>query len=607
MSNMAPYRLKLITKRVLLIVLIVGALNIFFFLGDLKSALFHGHLGRNIAARERAAIRNTISRVDRTVASDAFFNALFSQLEAAAPVKREFDWKYTRVGGCDIGDVGVDTANRDTRLSYENLARCLELPEKNYMSLKNSHAKFVDYVNKIDTSSKTLDIIYPTKRGIVTVGGGRYTLLSYLMIQMVRRSGSKLPIEVVIPPNDGPEEDFCRNIQQYNARCVLFEDRLPQKLIDSLKLKTYQVKGLALLLSSFQEFVFIDSDNMPLKNVDKVFEYDVYKDNKMVVWPDIWRRVTSPSLYEIVGLPVDLSARVRNGGDDISPVTRYDKSYSSLAENKANKPMHDFFATLPDPTTESGQMIVNKRTHLKSLLLAFYYNVYGPEYYYQLLSQGTSGQGDKETFILAAHVLHQSYYQVKKILGFTGYHDPTQETGGMYNGAGLLQFDPQQDYAYYLQLKEEVNAHFEKYSKYDENYSIKKTFYQNMIDRIGDEPREILFLHASFHKYDPWDLYVTGKLVHPGGQQFRAYPCASPTFGGFDVELFLWGHVEKLVCSNKPLEMHYVQKLQQDPSLYSAVCQWTKDRLHHLLETHDEYVSYKDTKKCVNIKKVVEM
>lgn len=88
MSNMAPYRLKLITKRVLLIVLIVGALNIFFFLGDLKSALFLGHLGRNIAARERAAILNTISRVDRTVASDAFFNALFSQLEAAAPVKR---------------------------------------------------------------------------------------------------------------------------------------------------------------------------------------------------------------------------------------------------------------------------------------------------------------------------------------------------------------------------------------------------------------------------------------------------------------------------------------------------------------------------------------
>ncbi|KAK7679537.1 Golgi alpha-1,2- mannosyltransferase [Cerrena zonata] len=43
-----------------------------------------------------------------------------------------------------------------------------------------------------------------------------------------------------------------------------------------------------------------------------------------------------------------------------------------------------------------------------------YYNYYGPDYYYPLLSQGAAGEGDKETFIAAAHKLKLPYYQVKE-------------------------------------------------------------------------------------------------------------------------------------------------------------------------------------------------
>lgn len=605
---MGIYRPRAAIRRLFLVVLIVVVLNVtVFFHEPTKNYIvdtYHGAL--DTSRPDSQSSLPSAPKLDRTDASDEFFKTLFAQLEGAAPMKREFGWGDIKAKECDMGDVGFDSNGRDERLSYDNLAKCLQLPESNYNSLKNGHEKFVKYLSTVDTSASQLEQIYATKRGIVTVGGRRYSLLSYLMINMVRRSGSKLPIEVVIPPDDEPETEFCESILQFNARCIYFKDRLPTSLLANLSVKSYQVKGIALLLSSFQEFVFIDSDNMPLKNIDEVFDYNVFRDHGMVIWPDIWRRMTSPQFYQLAEVPIDFTKRVRNAGDELSPVSRYDKLENTVSENKAKVPMHDFLGTLPDPTTESGQMIVNKKTHLKMLLLALYYNQYGPEYYYQLFSQGTSGQGDKETFAMAAHILKEPFYQVKKTFGFAAYMDP-REGKSEFQGAGLLQHDPEQDYRYWNILKTEIEGQQEKYGTFDEDYHIKKTFYDKMLGKVGDQPREHLFLHASYHKYDPWNLYNEKNLMHSDGKQFRAYPCSSTAFKGFDVELFLWEIVNKIVCSENPVKMAYIDKLKEDTDKFKAVCQFTKDRVNHLNETHDEYVSYmgatSNEKHCVDIKR----
>lgn len=41
-----------------------------------------------------------------------------------------------------------------------------------------------------------------------------------------------------------------------------------------------------------------------------------------------------------------------------------------------------------------------------------YYQLYGPSIYYPLLSQGTLGQGEKETYVAAAMALNMSFYQI---------------------------------------------------------------------------------------------------------------------------------------------------------------------------------------------------
>ncbi|CDO93271.1 unnamed protein product [Kluyveromyces dobzhanskii CBS 2104] len=607
---MPAYRPRAAMRRLFLVVLVVVVFNVtIFFHEPTKNYIVDTYYGALETTRpESHAISGSGSAADRTAVSDKFFETLFTQLQDAAPMKREFGWGDIKSKDCDMGDVGFDTNDRDERLSYENLASCLQLPENNYASLKEGHEKFLKYLSTVDTSTSTLQNIYPNKKGIVTVGGGKYSLLSYLMINMVRRSGSTLPIEVIIPPSDEPETVFCDDIQQFNARCVYFKDRLGPELVENFSVKSYQVKGYALLLTSFEEFVFIDSDNMPLKNLDEAFEYSVFKDHGMVVWPDIWRRMTSPQFYQLAGIPIDFTKRMRNVGDEVSPVSRYDKLTNTASENKAKVPMHDFLGALPDPTTESGQMIVDKKSHLKTLLLALYYNVYGPEYYYQLFSQGTSGQGDKETFVQAAHILDEPFYQVKKTFGFAAYWDPREGRNSAFQGAGLLQHDPEQDYKLWNILKTEIEGQMEKYSIFDKDYQTKRTFYQGMLEEnIGDKGREHLFLHASFHKYDPWNLYNEQNLLHSDGKHFRAYPCSSGVFKGFDVELYLWDIVNKVICSEHPVKMTYQEKLVNELEKYAEVCKYTKDRLSHLNETHDEFVAYAsatgDERKCVDIKR----
>jgi len=95
---------------------------------------------------------------------------------------------------------------------------------------------------------------------------------------------------------------------------------------------------------------------------------------------------------------------------------------------------------LPEASSEAGQLLINKQKHLKTLLLAVYYNIYGPDFYYPLLSQGALGQGDKETFMAAAMVLDLPYYRVK-----TGVKAIGRVDGSERKGSGMIQVDPLAD------------------------------------------------------------------------------------------------------------------------------------------------------------------
>lgn len=242
--------------------------------------------------------------------------------------------------------------------------------------------------------------------GIVTVGGGEYFGPAIISLHMLRKTGCILPVEIFVADAKEYEPTLCENyLPKYGARCLVLSDFLKDgNGAHRFEATHYQLKSLAMLFSSFAEILYLDSDSIPLVDPSTdLFSTEPYISNGLVTWPDFWIATESPLFYTIAGLP-------------------------------------SFPTNLPKSSSEAGQVLLNKNTHIKALLLAIYYNIFGPKYYYPLLSQGVLGQGDKETFMAAAVVLEGSYYRVK-----TGVTSVGRNNGQEFKGSGMIQYHPSDD------------------------------------------------------------------------------------------------------------------------------------------------------------------
>ncbi|CCH60803.1 hypothetical protein TBLA_0D03030 [Henningerozyma blattae CBS 6284] len=524
---------------------------------------------------------------------DNFYTFMFSAIARGKPVNPSVkDLKQSKRSECKLeSDISMtdNSPGSLSRVSFNSLLNCLSISRPQLDNLKYVHSNFIQLLEaKMSelTKPEFLDQIFPNGRGIVTIGGGKFSVLAMNVIKVLRKTGSTLPVEVVIPPQDEKNEvDFCNNfLPNYNAKCVFFKDVLPKHYAENLRLKGYQIKVMALLISSFKEIIFLDSDNYPLKSLDHVFDADIYKEAGLILWPDIWRRVTNPMYYDIANVSVDINQRVRYGTDDISPPNRYTiprvhKNNEKEIENKNTIPFHDLLGTVPDASTESGQMIVNKAKHLDTLLLAAYYNFYGPAWYYRLFSQGTAGEGDKETFISAAHTLNKPYYQVKSKVGFDGFWD--SKLG--FQGIMLLQHDFIQDYEHYSKAKNQVIDHYDDYYHFKSDYNLDRDFYDNL---IHEKDISIMFGHTSFFKYEPWVLYHERRYIdHETQQHVRGLRSIGRALD-FDLELFCFDNLLQTLCKGNAndkssIRFAFYKDIQGTP-LWDSMCEYLDNRVSYL-------------------------
>lgn len=377
--------------------------------------------------------------------------------------------------------------------------------------------------------------------GIVYIGGGKFNWLALLSIKSLRGLGSKLPVEIIIPTIAEYEVDLCTRIfPALNAKCVLLPHVLGDTINSNFQFKGYQYKALALIVSSFENVLLIDADNIPARAPDYLFDSEPFKSHGLITWPDFWRRATSPDYYKIANIKIT-KERVRFGYDD-----REKKS-----KPKTNEiPFHDFKGTIPDPTSESGQLMISKKTHSKELFLALYYNLYGPDFYYPLFSQGSDGEGDKETFLAATVALGSKYYQVKKFLNAFGHFNVDRE----FIGCGMGQYDPVEDY---------------------NNEQLKKS---GEADLIKNDPK-ILFVHANFPKLNPIALKEDGKIFEKTGERIRLYGPGMAKRVGYDFELTQWKNMQFLICDLK-IELDVFKKYK-----LSQICKEVGEHLKFLEES----------------------
>lgn len=275
--------------------------------------------------------------------------------------------------------------------------------------------------------------------GIVVNAGGEFIGAALVTIGQLRETGSQLPIELILNTESDYNKFICENLlpNKFNARCVVIEREIGKELYAKLKLSKFQLKALGLLVTSFDNTIALDADNLPIKNVDYLLDHDPYLSTKFVLWPDLWRKGTSPYFYEIAGIrlgPPIHRQDIANNDDYFEYVRKNRKSEVSISDLEGGLPSH---------SVESGQMVFSKKRHFRSLILALYYNMNGPNYYYPLLYQGTPGEGDKETFLAALHVLKQPYHLLNYNVWLAGHKKKTT-SGEILEDTTIVQYDPVQ-------------------------------------------------------------------------------------------------------------------------------------------------------------------
>jgi alpha 1,2-mannosyltransferase len=304
--------------------------------------------------------------------------------------------------------------------------------------------------------------------GIVSAAAGKYLPVFVISLRMLRRTACQLPVELFVDSEVEVQSHLCQTIlPRMNTRCLRLQDRLGTWSRD---LATFQLKAFAILASSFENVLFLDADAFMAKDPSNIFAQAPFASTGLITWPDFWASSASRHLYHIIEQPVP--------------------AMNAL------------------PSTESGQLVVSKSKHRLTLLLAAYYNFYGPHSYYPLISQGAPGQGDKDTFVTAARVARLAFHQVVKCVDTIGYYED-----GRYHGGAMLQYDP------------------------------------------SASPSEItpspFSVHHNIPKYDPVQLFELGVLIHAKtGVPHRLLGTRAETEKRFgrDVEAELWQEIEHVAC-----------------------------------------------------------
>ena len=234
----------------------------------------------------------------------------------------------------------------------------------------SSRVPRVDESLNVETAREAMDTAvthltaYPDERfsgrGVVICAGGPvYVACAWVCIQMLRRTGCTLPIELWHRGDAELPASMRALFEPLGVECVdalRIRRRYPARRLGGWELKAY-----ALVHSRFEEVMFLDSDNVSLIDPAQLFDSREYLRHGAILWPDLGRLTKESPIWQICG---------------ISP--------------------------RDEPEIESGQMLLHKPRCWQALSLALWMNEHS-DFFYQHV------HGDKETFHLAFRRLNQTY------------------------------------------------------------------------------------------------------------------------------------------------------------------------------------------------------
>ncbi|CAR22176.1 alpha-mannosyltransferase [Lachancea thermotolerans CBS 6340] len=563
------------------------------------------------ASYEPPADEEVGRKPDDPQVSEATKKAFKEVLDAIQANSPEGQLQVSKGSECNLMDIGVTDTSKFDRLTKESLEKCLQIPEEMTKTLHEAHKKFRAAIGeKLMPMFRKLDTPAFSGDGILIVGGGKYSVFALPAIKAIRENSgfklkSSIPIEIIIPPSDKADRGFCDNVLPKVdplglTKCVFLDEMFDADTLSHIE--GYQIKALALLVSRFERVLMLDADNYVVNSINDYFTSSALNDKGLILWPDYWRRLHHPKLYGIVDLGVSPDHISRYSVDDVSPDYMYKKSVTDT-------PFHDFRDALPDGGTESGQLLVDKKKHLDSIIMSLYYNYNGKSYYYPILGQGFAGEGDKDTFALASRVMHGpgSFYQVKTPVDTLGHwadakdeirllEEEYENVEKKFRGCAMLQHDYIED-SKFSSLAREVlgNTIRNNEEKFCDEWAAKNKGKfsaeekarreeckksKEVQDALHEKMRAsyklddylaffsftgVSFVHSHLPKYDPWEWYENGDMMFDGKKakknhkndpdyvpahsgNYRMYDSKFNQISSYDLELANWSAFKSYLC-----------------------------------------------------------
>ena len=222
-------------------------------------------------------------------------------------------------------------------------------------------------------------------RGIVMCAGGLgYFTCCWIAVKAIRRLGCMLPIEVWYVGKELSEEVRAQ-LRELEVECKDFLEHGADRV------SGYRLKPLAILKSGFREVLYLDADNVCVKNPTDLFGTAEYAATGALFWPDFWRTEKDNPIWAIIG----------------------SEEYDTMEQ-------------------ESGQVLIDKERCWKELNLCQFFNDRCDVYYRLLL-------GDKDTFRFAWMALKTPFHMIRTEVATCGYRHPDTNR---FIGVTMVQHNP---------------------------------------------------------------------------------------------------------------------------------------------------------------------
>ncbi len=119
---------------------------------------------------------------------------------------------------------------------------------------------------------------------------------------VLRKLGCKLPIEIWSFPDELESMPASTRRQLVSLSNVSFRVTSVRRTRTE---KQFQIKGEAIAHSAFTEVLYLDSDNVPIRDPTFSFDSPAYKENGIVLWPDFVRNSPANPIFRLFGLYCD--------------------------------------------------------------------------------------------------------------------------------------------------------------------------------------------------------------------------------------------------------------------------------------------------------------